>query len=123
VKVATTDFNQFADSYDRALSEALATGEDGKYFAQGRVNWLASCLRRMGSPVRLVMDYGCGIGSTAPLLLETLGAGSVIGVDLSERSVEVAERNHGSERLHFSRIQNSQPDAHVTSYNETASST
>jgi SAM-dependent methyltransferase len=111
VKASATDFNQFADSYDRALAEALtATGEDVKYFAQGRVNWLASCLRSAGYAARKVLDYGCGIGSTAPLLLEALGADSVAGVDLSERAIEVAQRDHGSERLRFSRIQDYQPD-------------
>jgi hypothetical protein len=39
-----TDFNCYADSYDRALEEALAaSGEDGQYFARGRVECRAAC--------------------------------------------------------------------------------
>jgi SAM-dependent methyltransferase len=111
VKTAPTHFDQFADSYDRALSEALAaTGEDGKYFAQGRVNWLGKCLRRRGFSARFVMDYGCGVGSTAPMLLEGLGAESVLGLDVSARSVEIAQQTHGSEHLRFSTIQGYRPD-------------
>jgi hypothetical protein len=34
---ARTDFDQFADSYDRALGEALAaSGENRRYFALGQ---------------------------------------------------------------------------------------
>jgi SAM-dependent methyltransferase len=98
VRTATTDFNQFADSYDRALSEALAaTGEDVKFFAQERVNWFASCVRELESAANRILDYGCGIGTTAPLLLEAFAAATVVGVDLSER-------------LRYFRIQEYRPD-------------
>jgi SAM-dependent methyltransferase len=111
VKSAPAYFDQYADSYDRALSEALAaTGENGKYFAQGRVNWLGECLRRMGFRARSVIDYGCGVGSTAPILLEELGAESVVGLDVSARSIEIAQQSRGSERLRFSTIQDFRPD-------------
>ena len=74
MKTETAQFDQFADSYDRALSEALAaTGENGQFFAQGRVNWLADCLRSIAFKPSMVIDYGCGVGTTAPVLLETLG--------------------------------------------------
>jgi SAM-dependent methyltransferase len=106
-----TDFDCFADSYDRALSEALAaSGEDGRYFALGRVNWLARCLRKIGFAPRRVMDYGCGIGSTAPMLLEILGAKFAVGVDTSERSLDVAKQRHASERLCFASTQHYIPD-------------
>lgn len=100
------EFDSFADSYDRDLAEALAaSGEDRTYFAQGRVNWLAGILRRMGTKPRSVMDYGCGTGSTTGLLLETLGADTAVGVDLSQRSLDVARKNHGSDRIQFSPIE------------------
>lgn len=107
---AATDFDCFADSYDRALGEALAaSGEDGRYFAQGRVKWLSDCLRSMSVAPRRLMDYGCGPGSTSPMLLEQLGGESVIGVDLSLRSIEVARQNHGSARVQFTPIQEYHP--------------
>jgi trans-aconitate methyltransferase len=106
-----TDFDQFAHSYDRALSEALAaSGEDRSYFARGRVRWLARCLREMACTPRHIMDYGCGVGTTTPLLLELLGAQSAVGVDLSDRSLEVARQNHESQRVRFCRIQSYKPD-------------
>jgi SAM-dependent methyltransferase len=107
---AATDFDSCADSYDRALGEALAaSGEDREYFARGRVNWLAERLRGMDCTSRRVMDYGCGTGPTSGLLLDVLGAESVVGVDLSLRSLDVARRNHGSERIRFVPIQDYRP--------------
>jgi len=109
---AATDFDCFADSYDRALGEALAaSGEDRRYFAQGRVGWLADCLRRLAFAPRQLMDYGCGTGATTALLLETFGAESIVGVDLSKRSLELARQNHGSDRIRFSPIDEYRPAA------------
>ena len=102
----TAEFDSFADSYDRDLAEALAaSGEDRKYFAEGRVKWLAGILQRMGTQPRRVMDYGCGTGSTSALLLEKLGAEAVVGVDLSLRSLDVARKNNSSDRIQFSPIE------------------
>ena len=107
---AGTDFDSYADSYDRSLGEALkASGEDREYFARGRVNWLARCLGRMGAQPRHVLDYGCGTGATAPLWFEILGAESVVGVDASLRSLEVARRDHGSERAQFFSVAEYEP--------------
>jgi SAM-dependent methyltransferase len=111
---AAIDFDCYADSYDRALGEALtASGEDREYFARGRVTWLAERLRRMGSSPRHVMDYGCGTGATTPLWFEILGAETVAGVDPSLRSLEVARRHHGSERVRFLSAQEYEPTGAV----------
>lgn len=104
------DFDCYADSYDRALNEALAaSGEDRDYFARRRLRWLADCLRRIGRSPRRLMDYGCGTGPTSPLLLEILGGEWVVGVDPSTRSLDVARRNHGSDRIQFVPIADYKP--------------
>jgi len=109
---SAVDFDHFADSYDRALGEALAaSGEDSRYFAEGRVSWLADCLRGIGFTPRRLMDYGCGPGSTSPILLERIGAESTVGVDVSRRSIELARENHGSDRIQFSAIREYSPAA------------
>lgn len=91
------EFDQFAEDYDQRLQRALSlSGETKEYFARGRVEWLAQSLRRFQQPARVVLDYGCGIGDTAVLLRQTLGAESVIGLDVSERSLERARREYGS---------------------------
>jgi SAM-dependent methyltransferase len=99
------DFDSYADSYDRALAEGLAvSGESREYFAGGRVEWLAGQLRRLKLVPSVVMDFGCGTGSTSPLLLEHLHAGQVLGLDTSKRSLEAARRDFGAERIQFSLV-------------------
>lgn len=97
-----THFDEYADSYDVALGHGLAvSGEHKEYFAQGRVAWLARCLREMQQPPGRVMDYGCGAGSSTQFLLDLLGAEFVLGVDTSAKSIELARRAHRSERTRF----------------------
>jgi trans-aconitate methyltransferase len=101
LKVAA-EFDSYADSYATALAQALSpSGEDASYFAHGRVAWLAQCLLQIGEAPRAIMDYGCALGSTTPLLLETFAAESAVGVDVSSQLLEVASRNYGSHRTCF----------------------
>jgi len=95
-------FDSYAESYDAALSRALAVSGEGKdFYARERVQFLAGILRRISARPRQMMDYACGIGSTTPLLFSLLGVNQVIGVDVSSRSLDVATRMHGSRRATF----------------------
>jgi trans-aconitate methyltransferase len=106
------DFDCYAESYDRTLNEGLAvSGEGREYFAEARVTWLADCLQRLRLAPSIVIDYGCGTGSTSPLLLKSLAAKKVIGIDASVRSIEVARRNFASERIQFSSLQEFEPES------------
>ncbi|MCW3097751.1 MAG: trans-aconitate 2-methyltransferase [Chthonomonadaceae bacterium] len=99
------EFDSYADDYDGALQQGLSvSGESKEYFAQGRVTWLAASLRRLGVQPRKVMDFGCGTGASTPYLLDTIGAESVLGVDVSKSLLRVAERTFGSERARFAAI-------------------
>ena len=94
-------FDDYAENYDCALNQGLsATGESKDYFARQRVIWLSQCLRQMSLRPQRVLDYGCGTGSTAALLLEVLEADYVIGVDSSMKSVSVARQTH-TQRTQF----------------------
>jgi SAM-dependent methyltransferase len=89
------EFDLHADTYDADLNQALSvTGEDKHYFAQGRVHWTARCLAELHEHPEQILDYGCGIGDTSPLLQNAFHALRVIGVDISPRSIKLAaERN------------------------------
>lgn len=85
------EFDAYAHRYEETLNRGLAvSGESRDHFAERRIRFLAGCLRRIGSNPREVLDYGCGDGSSARVLLAELGAEAVVGVDESELSVEVA---------------------------------
>jgi SAM-dependent methyltransferase len=90
-------FNSYALDYDAALNQGISlSGEDKLFFARGRVALLAHCLERLGFRPTTVLDYGCGTGTATPYFIELLKAGSVLGIDPSAGSLEVAGRLHAS---------------------------
>jgi len=97
-----SEFDRFADTYDAEINQALSvSGETKDYFARERVRWLEKRLGEMGVNPRSAVDYGCGIGDTTALLREELGLDRVLGVDVSQRSVELAQQRHGSSHCSF----------------------
>ena len=48
-----------------------------------------------------MLDYGCGTGSTVPLLLELPGVQRVIATDASDALLETATREHLNDRVSF----------------------
>jgi SAM-dependent methyltransferase len=98
-------FDHYAAAYEEALSSALApSGESREYFAEGRVAWLKRCLEEMKQPAAALLDFGCGDGATTPLLLQALHAQFAVGVDVSAKSLELARKHHGGERIRYESI-------------------
>jgi SAM-dependent methyltransferase len=107
-------FDQYAAAYEQALSNALGpSGERREYFAEGRVAWVKHCLAEMRQPVNSLLDFGCGDGATTPLLLQELRAKSAVGVDVSAKSLEIARKHHGGERIRFEAIGGFQPSGQM----------
>jgi SAM-dependent methyltransferase len=103
-------FDQYAAEYDAALHQGLSVSGEGRaYFADGRVSWLAGCLRELGHRPRAVLDFGCGTGDTVPLLLDRLGAERAVGVDVSEKSLQVARRSVPRENVTFTPLDDYRP--------------
>jgi len=110
--MTASEFDRFASTYDQDLAKALAaTGESKDFFAQTRVNWVASCLNHLQAPASRVLDFGCGIGSNSPILKTTLQAKAVTGVDVSEESINQARARYASGDLSFSALKDYHPDA------------
>lgn len=106
------EFDAYAENYDAALHRGLAlSGERKEFFARDRMAWLARCLAARGWRPRTALDFGCGTGTSVPLLLGLEGMESVTGVDVSPRSLQIARRLHGSERARFLLISEFTPDA------------
>jgi predicted TPR repeat methyltransferase len=98
-------FDEYAEAYEQALSEAIAvSGESRAYFAEGRVAWLARCLREAKETPQGLLDFGCGDGATTPLLLTALEAESAIGVDVSAKSLEIARKQYGTPQIKYELI-------------------
>jgi trans-aconitate methyltransferase len=95
-------FDVYASDYDQALARGIsASGEDKNYFARKRIEWLKYCLTISSRPIRRIMDFGCGTGSSAPFFFEILEVEQLIGTDRSPNSLAIAEKIYGSNRARF----------------------
>jgi SAM-dependent methyltransferase len=107
-------FDQYAGDYELALSDALApSGESREYFAEGRVEWLKRCLTRLGVQPRDVLDFGCGDGSTTPVLQRVLNSESCTGVDVSPKSLEVGRKHFSNEKIRYELLSDLDTDAQM----------
>lgn len=108
------EFDTYATNYDAALAQGLSvSGEDKNYFAERRIAWLSSCLRRVPMQPKTVMDFGCGTGDATPFLLDLLSVEFVLGVDTSVESLKMAERAYGSRPTRFSALSQYQPNEDI----------
>lgn len=95
-------FNDYAANYEAALQEGLSsTGEDSSYYARGRVKWMQKWLDKLGITPRRVLDFGCGTGGSTPFLLELNGVEELVGVDVSDSSLEIARSRCKDPRVRF----------------------
>ena len=96
------EFDEFAADYDSALNRGLSvSGEQKEYFSRGRIAWLKRCLDLMNCVPESILDFGCGTGSAVPVFLDIMKVRSIIAIDPSPKSISIAERNYGSERIAF----------------------
>jgi len=108
--VPNREFDGYAAQYDAALAQGISvSGEDKEYFARGRIAWLASCLSELGVHPESALDFGCGTGSASEFLFELIGVRSLVGVDVSVQSLEVARQMHSSEHVQFLQFGEHQP--------------
>jgi SAM-dependent methyltransferase len=108
------EFDRFAKDYDSALARGLVlSGEDKDFFARGRVAWMARCLERLSAQPKAILDFGCGTGTSTPLLLQLKGAESVLGVDISARSIDLAQQARGSEKASFRTLASFSPEGNI----------
>lgn len=99
---AAAEFDAAAADYDAQLNQGLAySGEAKEYFAEERMRWLRRRLDELGGTYADALDFGCGTGTSAPLLADTAGAARVVGTDVSAESLAVARRLHPHPAVRF----------------------
>ena len=99
------DFDEYAEDYDAYLSKGLAlAGETKEYFAQARVDWMRRRFTELGVRPQSALDFGCGTGTSTPMLKNTLGLSRALGVDISQRSIDRARPADGVEYRHIDAV-------------------
>jgi SAM-dependent methyltransferase len=82
------DFDAFAHSYDDLLREHTGFfSEDESYFARYKV---AIAKRALAAVPRRILEFGCGTGRNIPFLKEAFPEATVMGCDVSRKSLEIA---------------------------------
>jgi SAM-dependent methyltransferase len=92
--VRPAEFDQFASQYEKVMERPCAvSGESPDFYAVGRMRW---CLRRLRPhfPLETALDFGCGVGGSIRYFFEILGCKSVVGVDPSVESLQIAKERH-----------------------------
>jgi len=109
-----TGFDDYAADYDKALDRGISvSGETKEYFARCRVVWLAQCLEQLREKPTLIMDYGCGTGSSTPFFLSSFPGASFVGIDVSPKSLDVARQTTGRHSTKFLLFDHYNPCAEI----------
>jgi trans-aconitate methyltransferase len=108
---ANPEFDEFAANYEEALGPGLRwTGEGKDYFAERRIAWLSQKLAKAQQNPITAMDFGCGIGSATPFLLNLIRVEQLIGVDVSPKSLEIARKTYHHANARFLLTENYEPN-------------
>jgi SAM-dependent methyltransferase len=90
----TSEFDRFADEYLTTHARNLRlSGESPEYFAAYKIVELRRALRLRGvTDPGDVLDFGTGVGNSLGHLAEAFPGAKLTGVDVSQRSLELAAR-------------------------------
>jgi SAM-dependent methyltransferase len=101
------EFDKFADEYHAALSAGIAvSGEAPEYFSEYKLADIAQHWRPRlqpdAAPLRL-LDFGAGVGNSVPYVGKYFPGAKLTCLDLSQRSLMVAERRFpgAADYVHF----------------------
>jgi SAM-dependent methyltransferase len=108
------NFDSDAHDYERSLDDGLAiSGERSAYFAEARIAWLAARFRQLTFLPETVLDYGCGTGGSIALFQELLGVRSIVGLDVSAKSLEEARKRRSGVYIEYYLTQDYTPKASI----------
>lgn len=97
-----THFDRFASEYDEALRKGISiSGEDKDFFASRRIQWLCDTLSKRDFFPSRICDFGCGTGSASPHVFRQFPFATLIGADISMKSLEIARTSHGNKNTIF----------------------
>ena len=110
------EFDKFATEY-RAMHAAniKVSGESPEYFAEYKIIDIARDAAALGALPEQprVLDFGAGVGYSVPFFARHLPAARITCLDVSQKSLEVGEAQHGAraEFTHFDGARIPYPDA------------
>jgi SAM-dependent methyltransferase len=95
-------FDDYAWNYRELLHSSLSvTGESPEYFARKRVCITREHLGSQVAKIGKIVDFGCGLGSAIPHLIEQFEAVSVTGIDVSREILKEAASGNQFPQVSF----------------------
>lgn len=111
--MSRAEFDEFARKYEKTMERPCAvSGESPDFYAAGRMQW---CLRRLRHwlPADTVLDFGCGIGGSTRYFFDTLGCKSVIAIDRSVESLQVAKERYSGLNIQLTTPEDFAPSGNI----------
>lgn len=103
--MSDAEFDSFARNYSETLKAGLSvTGETQEYYAAQRIALTARRVLASGRQIERVLDFGCGQGSSTPLLRSALGASTAVGADVSHGLLDIARQRNSDPSVSYVRI-------------------
>jgi len=91
--MADQEFDKFAKSYDKVLSESIPLGMDeDEYFAEYKIAYASRLLAK--KKISRILDFGCGAGRSLAYLAKYFPDAAIVGFDLSEDSLSIAKARY-----------------------------
>jgi SAM-dependent methyltransferase len=87
------EFDQFAEEYLALHADNIKlSGEDPDYFARYKIEEVRRRWDASGRPEpQAILDFGTGIGNSVPYLAQLFPAARLVGLDVSQKSLDLAE--------------------------------
>jgi SAM-dependent methyltransferase len=99
------------EEYAEMLQQGLRlSGEDQRYFIEGRLRDLSQHLPRQLEPLK-VLDFGCGGGLTSTYLSRLFPNAEILGLDVPARIIDYAQKNFASSKIRFQTVDEFEEDA------------
>ena len=100
------EFDKFADEYHASLKAGIAlSGESPEYFSEYKIADIAreysNHPRSLDANVKL-LDFGAGIGNSVPYVRKHFASAQLTCLDLSKRSLEVAQKRFANQANYVS---------------------
>jgi SAM-dependent methyltransferase len=91
-----SEFDRFADEYHAQHARSItASGEEPEYFARYKARD-AQRLAGRSLPRPSVLDFGTGVGNSLPHLRAAFPACRLVGIDVSQRCLQIAHSRCGA---------------------------
>jgi len=88
------EFDKFAEEYFATHAANIRiSGEDPDYFARAKIDEVGRRWAALkATEPDAILDFGAGIGNALPFLAKQFPTASLTGLDVSEKSLAIAER-------------------------------